>query len=67
VNSRHHQGIARLGVGLRSAARDPEDGLIEAVERSDRRFCLAVQWHPENQCAEGSRHAELFRAFVTAL
>lgn len=67
VNSRHHQGIARLGAGLRVAACDPEDNLVEAVERPDRRFCLAVQWHPENQWATDSRHADLFRALVRAL
>lgn len=67
VNSRHHQGIAQLGARLRVVARDPEDGLIEAIERPDRLFCLAVQWHPENQCATDSRHADLFRAFVAAL
>ena len=67
VNSRHHQGIARLGAKLSIAARDPEDNLIEAVERPDRRFCLALQWHPENQWATDSRHADLIRAFVGAL
>jgi gamma-glutamyl-gamma-aminobutyrate hydrolase PuuD len=66
VNSRHHQGIAQLGARLRVSARDPEDGVIEAIERPDRRFCLGVQWHPENQCATDSRHADLFRAFVAA-
>jgi putative glutamine amidotransferase len=67
VNSRHHQGIARLGAGLRVAACDSADHLTEAIERPDRRFCLAVQWHPENQWAGDSRHAGLFRAFVRAL
>ncbi|HXA50680.1 MAG TPA: gamma-glutamyl-gamma-aminobutyrate hydrolase family protein [Candidatus Acidoferrum sp.] len=67
VNSRHHQAIARLGAGLAVAARDPEDGVIEAIERPDRRFCLAVQWHPENQSASDPRHASLFHAFASAL
>ena len=34
VNSRHHQGIDRLGSGLRACAFSPE-GLIEAVEAKD--------------------------------
>jgi putative glutamine amidotransferase len=67
VNSRHHQAIARVGDGLAIAARDPEDGIIEAIERPDRRFCLAVQWHPENQSASDPRHASLFHAFASAL
>jgi putative glutamine amidotransferase len=66
VNSRHHQAIARLGAGLRIAARDPQDETIEAVERPDSRFCLAVQWHPENSYAADPRQAGLFRAFAAA-
>jgi gamma-glutamyl-gamma-aminobutyrate hydrolase PuuD len=67
VNSRHHQGIARLGKGLRVAARDPEDGTVEAIERPDLRFCLAVQWHPENQRSAESGNADLIRAFISAV
>lgn len=45
----HHQGIATLGRGLIAGAH-AEDGVIEAVElESDRQFCLAVQWHPEER------------------
>lgn len=47
VNSRHHQAVKDLGRGLVSTATAP-DGVIEAVEDATRRFCLAVQWHPEN-------------------
>ena len=67
VNSRHHQAIARLGTGLRVSARDPDDRTVEAVERPDRRFCIAVQWHPENQFSGDPRQASLFRAFAAAL
>lgn len=67
VNSRHHQAIATVGVGLAVSARDPEDGTIEAVERSDRRFVIGVQWHPENQAGRDRRQAALFAAFASAL
>jgi putative glutamine amidotransferase len=63
VNSRHHQGVAEPGRGLRVAAR-AEDGLIEAVERVDRPFCLGVQWHPES--LETQHRRALYGAFVDA-
>lgn len=45
TNSFHHQGVARLGAGLRVAAR-ATDGLVEAVVGTSRPI-LGVQWHPE--------------------
>jgi putative glutamine amidotransferase len=67
VNSRHHQAAARVGAGLRVSARHPDDGVIEALERPDKRFVVAVQWHPENQSAVSEEQARLFRAFARAL
>lgn len=68
VNSRHHQSIARVGEGLVVSARDPWDGVIEAIERPDRRFVVGVQWHPENQIAAQDGIARrLFQAFANAL
>jgi putative glutamine amidotransferase len=46
VKSHHHQGLGRLGEGLRVSAH-AEDGTIEAVEDPDRRFAVGVLWHPE--------------------
>lgn len=48
VNSVHHQGIDRLGKGLRIEAISAEDGLVEAFSANDgAATVLAVQWHPE--------------------
>lgn len=44
----HHQAIDCPGQGVRVTARC-EDGTIQAIELPGRRFCLAVQWHPEEQ------------------
>ncbi len=64
VNSRHHQAIKAAGEGLVTVATAP-DGIIEAVEDPARRFCLGVQWHPENFYRTGEFRA-LFEGFVKA-
>jgi putative glutamine amidotransferase len=64
VNSRHHQAVKRLGEGLIVTATAP-DGVIEAVEDPAKRFCLGVQWHPENFYRTGEFSA-LFEGFVEA-
>lgn len=46
VNSLHHQAIAAPGRGLRVVGHDL-DGLVQAVEATDQRPLLGVQWHPE--------------------
>lgn len=66
VNSRHHQAVAKLGNSLRVAA-SSADGVIEAIERPDRRFAVAVQWHPEDLAGEDGGHRALFEAFAKAL
>ena len=64
VNSRHHQAIKRLAADLVITATS-SDGVIEAVERRPSRFCVAVQWHPENFWRTGE-FLPLFAAFVTS-
>jgi putative glutamine amidotransferase len=64
VNSRHHQSVARLAPDFVVSAVSP-DGVIEAIERPDRTFCLGVQWHPENFVQSGE-FSGLFREFVAA-
>jgi len=64
VNSRHHQAVEKVGEGLVVSATAP-DGVVEAVEDPSRRFCLGVQWHPENFYRTGEFRA-LFEAFVNA-
>jgi putative glutamine amidotransferase len=46
VKSHHHQGLGRLGDGLREVAW-ADDGIVEAVEDPDKPFIVGVLWHPE--------------------
>jgi len=64
VNSRHHQSVGSVGSGLTVSARS-EDGIVEAIERPSARFCIGVQWHPENFWRTGE-FAPLFEAFIAA-
>ena len=66
VNSRHHQTVGIVGSGLDVSAW-AGDGTVEALERSDLRFALAVQWHPEDQIRRFEEQKRLFEAFGCAL
>ena len=46
VNSFHHQAVSVPGKKLRTIAKS-SDGIIEAVESSEYKSILGVQWHPE--------------------
>jgi putative glutamine amidotransferase len=62
VGSEHHQAIRRLGRAVKATATSP-DGMIESIERTDRRFALGLQWHPERDPGgPGDRIAEAFVA-----
>jgi putative glutamine amidotransferase len=46
VKSHHHQGVGRIGDGLREVAW-ADDGTVEGLEDPDKRFLVGVLWHPE--------------------
>jgi putative glutamine amidotransferase len=64
VNSRHHQAVKDVAPGFTVVATAP-DGVIEAVEDKAARFCLGVQWHPENFWRTGE-FRPLFEGFLEA-
>jgi len=64
VNSRHHQAVNAVAEGFKSSATAP-DGIIEAIEDPAARFCLGVQWHPENFWRTGE-FRPLFEGFLDA-
>jgi putative glutamine amidotransferase len=63
VNSAHHQAAGRVGAGVVVSGRAP-DGVIEAIEAPERRFCIGVQWHPEY--AISAADDALFEALIAA-
>ncbi|HUR34260.1 MAG TPA: gamma-glutamyl-gamma-aminobutyrate hydrolase family protein [Vicinamibacterales bacterium] len=64
VNSRHHQAVKLVAPGFKVVATAP-DGIIEAIEDPAARFCLGVQWHPENFWRTGE-FRPLFEGFLEA-
>lgn len=46
VNSFHHQAVSDPGPHFKVSALSP-DGIIEAVESSEHKALLGIQWHPE--------------------
>jgi putative glutamine amidotransferase len=63
VNSAHHQAAGRVGAGVVVSGRAP-DGVIEAIEAPERRFCIGVQWHPEYGISAADD--ALFEALIAA-
>ena len=67
VNSSHHQGLGRLGRGLRGTAWS-EDGVVESVEHKTLPL-VCVQFHPERMTGALARTdtvdgGALFRVFL---
>lgn len=61
VNSRHHQGLKKIGKGLRVIAK-AKDGIPEAIENQEEGV-FAVQWHPENLWESMPEEKKLFAHF----
>lgn len=54
VNSFHHQAIKEPAPGFAVTALSP-DGLIEAIESTEHKSMIGVQWHPECMILGGDR------------
>lgn len=64
VNSFHHQAVGEPGPHFRVTARSA-DGVVEAIESTDMKSIIGVQWHPECFWPEGdSCMMPLFEHFV---
>lgn len=65
VNSYHHQAVKTLSPLLMPMAYS-SDGLIEAAAVKNKRFVLAVQWHPEFAYKTDENSRNIFKGFVNA-
>ena len=61
VNSFHHQAVSAPGDRFRFTATAP-DGIVEAIESTEFKSIIGVQWHPE---CMGDAGQPLFRWLIT--
>lgn len=66
TNSLHWQAVDRLADALRVEGTS-EDGIIEAAQHTQARYCVGVQWHPEYQNGENMISEKLFGDFNRAM
>ena len=65
VNSKHHQSVKTVGVGIKVIAKT-DDGIVESIERPSRPFFMSVQWHPECTFKTDPDSRKIFSAFIQA-
>ena len=64
VNSRHNYHIDTIN-NLKVSAYS-EDNLIEAVEVSNKKFVLGIQWHPESMLDYDDSANKIIEAFINS-
>ena len=63
VNSRHNYEIK--GPNLIVSARS-DDGVIEAIEDSNKKFFIGLEWHPEDMVNFDDYSKKIFKSFINA-
>lgn len=61
TNSYHHQCVKKLGRGVHAVAHT-KDGVVEAIEATEFKFCWGIQWNAEFLLTPMDR--AIFHAFV---
>lgn len=64
IKLKHYFDPEFLGTGLEATAY-ADDGVVEAIEATDDRFVLGVQWHPE-RIRDREHSRKVFGAFIEA-
>jgi putative glutamine amidotransferase len=62
VNSFHHQAVFKPGENI-SVTAVSSDGVSEGIEVTEKKFVVALQWHPE-MMYDSEEQLKIFRAFV---
>jgi len=65
VYSAHHQAVKDIGQNLKPVA-ESDDGIVEALERTDGNFGLFLQWHPEAMTNNLDHRNAIFSALIKA-
>lgn len=63
TNSYHHQAVKDPAPGFKVSAL-ASDGVIEAIEKSDTSYVIAVQWHPEMMAKKHKNMIALLADFI---
>lgn len=61
VNSRHNYVIKNTNLKVSSIS---NDGYIESIEDSNKKFFLGIQWHPESMIKYSNIQNKLFEEFI---
>ena len=64
VNSRHKSVVKNTKLKVSGIS---NDGYIEIVEDTNKKFFIGVQWHPENMITYDSTQNNLFKYFIKCL
>jgi putative glutamine amidotransferase len=65
VNSHHSEGVVEASNAVKVCGVS-DDGIIEAIEIPDKKFALAVQWHPEFFLDNHNPNFQIARALINA-
>lgn len=61
VNSRHNSVIKNTKLNVSAIS---NDGYVEALEDSNKKFFIGVQWHPESMVTYDEKQNNLFKYFI---
>ena len=61
VNSRHKSVVKSTNLNISGIS---NDGYIEAIEDSLKKFFIGVQWHPESMSSYDDKQNKLFKYFI---